>query len=115
MPRYLYHLVAQATWDAQRDDTAPYSPPSLAAEGFVHCSYADQLLATAARYYAGRGDLVVLRIDRKKLTAEVRDEPVRDTSFPHVYGAIDRAAVVATYALPLGGDGQFTLPTTIID
>lgn len=115
MARYLYHLVARATWDAEAHEAAAYAPPSLATEGFVHCSYADQVLATAARYYAGRSDLVVLQIDRAKVTAEVRDEPVRDTRFPHVYGAIEKAAVVAVFALAVGDDGGFVMPGEIRD
>lgn len=114
MRRVLYHLVPRATWEAaSADDASPYAPPSLATEGFVHCSYADQLVATAARYYAGRHDLVVLQIDPAALRCPVRDEPVRDTRFPHVYGAIEQSAIVAVFDLPLGRDGQFTLPSEI--
>ncbi len=43
-------------------------PPSLDAEGFIHCStIAHQAIETANLYYRGQHDLLVLRIDERKL------------------------------------------------
>jgi uncharacterized protein (DUF952 family) len=67
----------------------------------VHCSYASQVAATVARHYAGRGDVVLLEIDEARLDAPVREEPspVTGESFPHVYGPIERHAVVDVHDL----------------
>ena len=64
---------------------------SLAEQGFIHCSFADQVRATADRYYKGRDDIVLLEIDRHKLAAPLKVED----GFPHIYGALNRDAVVA--------------------
>lgn len=105
----LWHLAERAHWDEARA-TGWYERStrglSLADEGFVHCSYPDQLAGVAARYYADAGDLVLLRIDPVRVPAEVRVE----AGFPHVYGPIPVAAVTA--ATPVGRDaaGQLLLP-----
>ena len=99
----LFHIVAAARWrQAVADGT--YAPASLADEGFVHCSFAGQVAATARRWYAGVPDLVVVEIDPAGL--DVRVEQVRPgEAFPHVYGAIPVSAAVAVRPLSDFRDG----------
>jgi uncharacterized protein (DUF952 family) len=80
---------------------------SLEAEGFIHCSTAAQVEATANRIFRGSGDLLLLVIDPARLTAPLKYERATDVGdeFPHVFGTIDLAAVVGTVALPEGPDG----------
>lgn len=66
----------------------------------------------ANRLYAGRTDLVVLRIDPDKLTAPVRWEPGVPTDpesmlFPHLYGALPAEAVTSVTSYEPGPDGTF--------
>ena len=91
----ILHITYRADWAAARNGET-YEAPSLADEGFIHCSTPSQVVSTANRYYAGRDDLVLLRIDPDRLTAEVRYENTvgGDELFPHVYGPVDRAAVI---------------------
>lgn len=105
----LWHLAERAEWDEARASGSYERSTrglSLAEEGFVHCSYPDQLAGVAAAFYADAPDLVLLRIDPAKLGAEIRVEG----GFPHVYGPIPVAAVTA--ATPVGRDaaGQLILP-----
>ena len=86
--------------------TGHYLADSLDGEGFIHLSRAHQVLPTAAAYFAGEPDLVVLVIDPTLLTARLVYEPPaplpsaspKDTPpgelYPHCYGPIDLAAIV---------------------
>jgi uncharacterized protein (DUF952 family) len=104
--RTIYHLVTQRSWEAHPDQ--PYAPESLAAEGFIHCSFADQVAWAANRFYADAQDLLVLHIEPERLTSPVREEPSGSAGvFPHVYGPIDRGAVVTVQALRRGQDGRW--------
>ena len=60
------------------------------------------------RYYRDAGEhLVLLTIDPARLTgAELRVEPVGDDTYPHVYGPIDRAAVVDVTPLDRRGRSE---------
>src|SRR5437868_1957232 len=102
MPR-IYHLVTPATWTEAGGD---YRTDSLAGEGFIHCSFAEQVARSANRFYAGAADLLVLHIDPDRLTAPLRTEAAGSGEFfPHVHGPINRAAVVAVETLRRGPDG----------
>lgn len=91
----LIHVATTEDWEARTADR--YQPAGLAGEGFVHCCVAGQLAGVLDRYYQGREDLVILRIDPAGLTSDVvwEDTTGRGERFPHVYGPIDTAAVVA--------------------
>ncbi len=93
----IYHITSGAAWQQALNDGF-YEAPSLASEGFIHCSQEEQLPGTLKRYYAGRTDLVKLTIDPEKLTSRLIYEwspSVADT-FPHIYGPINVDAVAST-------------------
>jgi uncharacterized protein (DUF952 family) len=56
--RTLYHLVLRSAWEKSSDQ--PYRADSLTDEGFIHCSYADQVARSANRFYAEQSELLVL-------------------------------------------------------
>jgi glutathione S-transferase len=68
---------------------------TLAEEGFIHCSYAEQLEGTIERFYADLPEIVVVTLDPDLIGPEVREEATADgTVFPHVYGPLSLDAVV---------------------
>ncbi len=109
----ILHILIRSEWDrAVRLGT--YSPKSLAAEGFVHCSTVNQVVPTANAIFRGQRDLVLLCIDERRLEATLRFEPgvhntAGDTLFPHVFGPINLNAVTQVVPFPCGADGLFSL------
>jgi uncharacterized protein (DUF952 family) len=105
--RLTYHLAAKAWWDAA-DPDAPLPSPSLASEGFIHCTDgAAEMVATANRHYAAvPGAFVILTVDLGRVTSAWRvEDPGR--IYPHIFGPIDRAAIVAVIDAPRAADGTF--------
>lgn len=112
------HHLAPASVLRSRIGRDGYAPPSLASEGFIHCTATRELvLQVAADYYAGVAEpLVLLVIDPAKLVAPLRFEapaPIAGGGtkhletgalFPHLYGALNLDAVVG--AAPLARDGD---------
>lgn len=81
------------------------------ADGFLHFSTADQLMGTLTRYYADAEELLLVAVDADALGDALKFEPSRDGAlFPHLYGALPRAAV--KWAKPIARDaqGEFVLP-----
>jgi uncharacterized protein (DUF952 family) len=77
------------------------------ADGYIHFSTADQAPETAARYFAGRGDLVLVAIDAETLGEALKWEPSRGGAlFPHLYASLPIAAAHWVRPLPLGADGK---------
>lgn len=89
----LYHLVRASEWDG---NATTYAPPSLAAEGFIHFSTAEQLPATSMRYYADVDDLLVITVDPSVVAGEIVWEDLAGNGdFPHLYGPLELTAVTA--------------------
>ncbi|MCV7013903.1 DUF952 domain-containing protein [Mycolicibacterium madagascariense] len=110
-PTELFHLCTVDEWE-DAVGSGERRPPSLGEQGFVHLSSRDQVHLPATRLYAGRHDMLLLRLDPDELTAPVRWEPGVPTdpeamTFPHLYGPLPvRAVVDVTPYLP-AADGTF--------
>jgi hypothetical protein len=102
----IYHLAPTSELRSGVAGDA-YRPRNLAADGFVHCAGSPEVaLAVAGDYFGDLAEpLIALVIDPGRLGAELRFEApaprpgggrahlARADLFPHVYGAIDRAAI----------------------
>ena len=115
MTGLIYHITSRISWSAAQTGGL-YSADSLASQGFIHCSKADQILRVANSYYADQHGLVILEIDLSKLASQVRWEPGTDKAdelFPHIYGPLNLAAVVRVLDFEPGPDGKFHLPDSL--
>ncbi len=107
----LYHVALASDWEAAlaggRYEVSTRGR-SLAEEGFIHCSFAEQVEGTADRYYRDVDDVVLLRIDPGRLSCAVVVEDLVGSgeALPHVYGPIDLDAVVEVRSWPRSGDGS---------
>ena len=104
----IFHITSRAAWDAALG-AGIYEADSLVAEGFIHCSTAEQYTWVANQRFRGRTDLVLLHIDPTRLRSQVRYENLEggETLFPHVYGAIPIGAVLNVIPLRPLEDGSF--------
>jgi uncharacterized protein (DUF952 family) len=105
----IYHLVPIDYWEAQSPDR-PYVPADFAREGFIHCTRGDEQLAIVAnRYYRNdRRVWHVLVIDEKAVSSEIIYEPGADgVLYPHIYGPLNREAVIEVLPTPRDPDGVF--------
>lgn len=76
-------------------------------DGFIHCSTPAQMPATAARYFAGQQNLVILEIAVARLDAvPVWEESRGGELFPHLYAPLPCQAVVAVRKLAVHRDGK---------
>lgn len=101
----IFHITTAAAW---RACDGSFSAGSLDTEGFIHCSTAAQAAWVANGRFRGLTQpLVLLQLDPDSLTAELKwesSEPAMPP-FPHIYGPIDRAAVVRVIDFPEGPEG----------
>lgn len=104
----IYHLAERSRWEAAKVAGA-YAwstlDRTLEQEGFIHASREDQWEGVRERYYADvRTPLVLLVIDTDKLTSAWSEDPVGDTTYPHIHGPLNPSAVVE--ARPLASTGE---------
>lgn len=102
----IYHLVLRRAWEEKPDQ--PYRADSLTGEGFLHCSFADQVARSANLFFADAVDLLLLHIDTDRLSSPLREEASSTGEiFPHIYGPLNRDAVAAVETLTRGPDGRW--------
>lgn len=91
-------LLDQASWDA---DAAVVASPGE--DGFVHCCDEHQVAGVRRRYFPSDSPVVAVTVDPTRLSCETRYEPGtggEPERYPHVYGDIERSAVVSVTTLP---------------
>ena len=90
----IYHITTLASWTKQLVNDF-YTTETLVEEGFIHCSLDDQVKETLERYYANQKGLLLLHIDSTFLKAELKmEESTNGQLFPHVFGKINKDAIV---------------------
>ena len=105
----IYHLFVTDSWNP--DEKGPYSANSLTVEGFIHCSFSNQLARSANRFFADEPELFAMEIEADRLSSRlVSEDGGMGELFPHVYGPIDRGAIVAVQKLARDASGKWIWP-----
>jgi uncharacterized protein (DUF952 family) len=110
--RQILHITTKTLWNMAQG-LGRYAAPSLASEGFIHCSTPAQVVATAERFYAGQHGLILLVIDSERIQAEVKYEAGTDKPgelFPHIYGTLNLDAVTRVVDFAPDSAGNWVLP-----
>lgn len=90
----IYHIATSDDWNLHLTNTN-YEPHAFSKEGFIHCSTKDQVQGVLQRYYSNVKNLMLLHIDESKLTALLKyEEATNGELFPHVFGPINKDAIV---------------------
>ena len=91
----IYHVTSSEEWESA-NEKGFYIAPSLATEGFIHCSKDEQVQGVLQRYFAGKKNLVKLTIDTNKLASPLQYDfsASINEEFPHIYGPINLLAVI---------------------
>jgi uncharacterized protein (DUF952 family) len=107
----IYKICSEALWrEAERVGVFAGAAIDLE-DGYIHFSTAAQAPQTAARHFAGQGELVLVAIAAEALGDSLRWEPSRGGDlFPHLYGPLRLDAVRWVRPLPLGPDGRHVFP-----
>jgi len=133
----ILHLVTADDWKAAPPDK-PFVPTAYAADGFIHCTFGDALMLTVAnRFYKSQpGEFLAIAIDETRVTAPVKWEapaspgaveaveapaaplpPEAEAEFgaapaaplfPHIYGPLNRDAILGARRLLREPDGSFS-------
>jgi uncharacterized protein (DUF952 family) len=103
----VFHIAPASLWTGPGEggvwapnEGEEWSPPSLASEGFVHLSFADQLAGTFATHYVGAAPQRLLEVSEEGIAAELRVEPSRGGAlFPHLYRSLRPSDVLRWWLL----------------
>ena len=108
----IYKICTAAEWnEAERAGAYRGSAVDLK-DGFIHFSTANQAAETAAKWFAGQHDLVLVAVTAESLGDKLKWEPSRGGAlFPHLYGELPTNAVLRVDPLPLDSAGRHVFPS----
>ena len=102
----VYHLVDPEWWEtfANKDY---YESETLLEEKFIHLSTLEQVNGTLSNYFKGVNRIFLLHVDASKLTSNLVFEDLFDIgiAFPHLYGRLNKEAVMEVQELLADADG----------
>lgn len=110
MVEITFHLAPQSYFDSL-DPRADYISRDFARDGFIHCTDgAAEMARTANRYYQSNPEPhCYLYIDKSRVRAPIRyDDAGR--IYPHIYGALNRDAIIAVRVARREADDTFLEP-----
>jgi uncharacterized protein (DUF952 family) len=106
----IYKICSASEWaEAERSGVFQGSEVDRR-DGYIHFSTPEQVAETAARYFAGRDDLVLVAVDAERLGPLLIWEPARGgVLFPHLYASLPVAAALWVKPLPIDA-GRHAFP-----
>jgi uncharacterized protein (DUF952 family) len=106
----IYHIAEKDEWSACQNK-AEYIPKRYNKDGFVHCSDDCQVERIANSMFRTKAEIMLLKINPTKLNARTIYESPQGTTekFPHVYGTINKQAIVKVSQLSCDKNGEFKI------
>lgn len=106
METTIYHIVHPEWWETFVNKDY-YESETLSEEKFIHLSTLEQVNGTLANYFKGSQRLFLLHINASKLTSNLVYEDLFDIGivFPHLYGRLNKDAIVEVQELLVDKDG----------
>ncbi|WP_066685013.1 DUF952 domain-containing protein [Caulobacter sp. CCH9-E1] len=102
----VYKILSRAEWAAAQAAGRFDGSAVDLADGFIHLSAADQAQDTAAKWFHGQADLVLLGVETEGLGDALKWEASRGGAlFPHLYRPLLISEVISQRDLVLDADG----------
>ena len=111
----IFHFINQADLDRYLNNRE-LVVPSLESQGFIHCSKLGQVIAVANFIAPYDEEMRLIEIDEDRVIPEVRYENTSggDSLFPHIYGSLNRDAIVAIHKMEWDGEEGYQLPEALL-
>ncbi|ALQ68403.1 DUF952 domain-containing protein [Bacillus thuringiensis] len=102
-------VITKRNWEIAKIN-GEINEVSLKEEGFIHCSFLEQALNVAEKFFIYEEDVLLMTIDPSLVKAEIKYELASNgQEYPHVYGAINIDAIIDIVPFP-NEKGEFILP-----
>lgn len=107
----IFKILTRDAWTAACREGLYHGSSDDVRDGFIHFSAPHQVAGTAAKYFTGKADLVIVAFDEAAFGDALVWEPSRGGDlFPHFYGPLPTALAVWEKPLALAVDGVPVIP-----
>ena len=110
VPTIIYHMTTEASY-AVDDADGGYKPDYFDEEGFIHtCAEPEWVERIGARVFPADADILLLEVDTARVRAEIIVEAAKDHWFPHIFGSLNRDAVLRSSVMKRDDNGVPVFP-----
>jgi uncharacterized protein (DUF952 family) len=114
LPKTVFKICDASRWRESERERVFRGAAVDRRDSYIHFSSADQFEDTAAKYFAGIDDLVLIAVEAQAPGPALKWEPSRGGALlPHLYGPLPLEAVRWVKPLPLGPDGRHVFPELV--
>ena len=107
----VYKICDETLWTNAKAVGEFKGAPIDLTDGYIHFSTGEQARETAAKHFAGQGDLLLIAFDADALGDALKWEPSRGGAlFPHLYRPFRVDEALWVKPLPLAADGTHVFP-----
>ena len=107
----IYKICPAALWNEAVAKGIFTGAPIDHTDGYIHFSDAEQARETAAKYFHGQADLLLIALEDAQFGDKMKWEASRGGAlFPHLYGTFSPADALWVKPLPLNADGSHMFP-----
>jgi len=107
----IFHFINRSDIELYLSDVA-LEAPSLKSQGFIHCAKLDQVVDVANYIAPYDEEMQLIEIDEERVIPEIRYENLEggEKLFPHIYGALNREAIINIHNFEWDGEDGYQLP-----
>ena len=96
MTEFVYKILRQSEWQELERSGSFSGSPDDERDGFIHLSFALQVMGTRKKHFSDVQDLVLVQIASKQLGEHLRLEvSANQKAYPHLYRVLGRKDVNA--------------------
>lgn len=108
----VFHLTTTDIWNKQLE-LYQYEHPTLHTEGFIHGSDFRTLITSYQKHFSLQTDVLLVAINPKWVLSEIKYEwaEKRKSKFPHIYGKLNKSAILGITEVSDEADIQEFLDT----
>ena len=103
---HIYLLSSQAEYQ-QALSIGSLTRESLQSEGFIHATPRSQLSRLANKYHKETVQPLILVVDKKLVSSDIKWEPATGGLYPHIYGELNINAVIKIEEISPNENGVF--------
>ena len=107
----VYKILPRSDWEAAVETGLFKGSDDDQRDGFIHLSSGEQLAGTAAKYFRGQANLLLVSFQAEELGDKLVWEASRGGAlFPHLYADLPADKALSVFPLGLDDDGVPMIP-----
>ena len=108
--KYIYKIIDKSEWALAKNKGVYQGSKKDLEDGYIHFSEEVQIKGTLAKFFKGKENLLLLKIDTDKLEHLLWEQASDGNMFPHLYAPLKIENVIDEFEIKKDDQDNFILP-----